>query len=120
MLIWAQATLLSVSMMSIPSAQNSPRFCCNVRLMTLSSIGIPRRERSAGAPLAERSCGMKLRLRRGRFGLRRLVADQADFAQQLRHLYPRERFEERGHLRGNLRDVAGELVCARSVAIACS
>jgi hypothetical protein len=40
-LIWAQATLLSVSMMSIPSAQNSPRFCCIVRLMTLSSIGIP-------------------------------------------------------------------------------
>jgi hypothetical protein len=28
-------------MMSIPSAQNSPRFCCIVRLMTLSSIGIP-------------------------------------------------------------------------------
>ncbi len=40
-LIWAQATLVSVAMMSIPSAQNSPRFCCIVRLMTLSSIGIP-------------------------------------------------------------------------------
>ena len=36
-LIWAQATLLSVSMMSIPSAQNSPRFCCDVRLITFSS-----------------------------------------------------------------------------------
>jgi hypothetical protein len=42
-LIWPQATLLSVSMMSIPSAQNSPRFCRDVRFMTLSSIiGIPR------------------------------------------------------------------------------
>jgi len=41
LLICAQATLVSVAMISIPSAQNSPRFCCVVRLMTLSSIGIP-------------------------------------------------------------------------------
>jgi hypothetical protein len=40
-LIWAQATLVSVAMMRIPSAQNSPRFCCIVRLMTLSSIRHP-------------------------------------------------------------------------------
>ena len=37
-----QATLVSVAMMSIPNAQNSPRFCCIDILMTLSSIGIPR------------------------------------------------------------------------------
>src|SRR5882762_7910317 len=81
-LIWAQATLVSVAMMSIPSAQNSPRFCCIVRLMTLSSIRIPRRERSAGAPLAKRSGGMRLRFGCRRRRLGRFVADQADFAQQ--------------------------------------
>jgi len=42
-LIWAQATLVRVAMMTIPNAHNSPRFCCIVRLMTLSSIEIPRR-----------------------------------------------------------------------------
>src|SRR6266702_5150261 len=107
-------------MIRIPSAQNSPRFCCIVRLMTLSSIAIlpcPG-EMRAGAPLARRSGGMRLRLRCGWLRPRRLVANQADLAQELRHLHAGERFKERGHLRRNLRDVAGELVRARGITVA--
>ena len=51
-----------------------------------------------------------LRLGRGRcwfLRLRRFIADEPHFAEQLRHLHAGERFEERRHLRGNLRDVAG-------------
>src|SRR6266550_5675040 len=57
------------------------------------------------------------RLRRLR--LRRLVADQPHFAEQLRHLHSRERFEERRYLRGNLGDVPGQFVSAGGIAIAC-
>src|SRR5271169_1611630 len=54
--------------------------------------------------------------RRGRrLRLRSFIADQAHFAEQFRHLHARERFEKRGHLRGNLGDVPGELVSAGGI-----
>ena len=39
--ICAHARLVNVAIVTIPNAHNSPRFCCNVRLMTFSSIGLP-------------------------------------------------------------------------------
>src|SRR5229473_7278477 len=56
------------------------------------------------------------RLRRLR--LRCFVADQPHFAEQFRHLHAGERFEKRGHLRGNPGDVPGQLVSAGGIAIA--
>src|SRR5277367_52638 len=61
-----------------------------------------------------------LRLGRGRcwfLRLRRFIADHSYLAEQLRHLHAGERFEERRHLRGNFRDVTGQLVSAGCVAI---
>jgi hypothetical protein len=71
--------------------------------------GLPRRKRT-------------LRLGRGHcwfLWLRRLVADHPYLAEQLRHLHAGKRFEERRHLRGNLRDVAGQLVSAGGFAVSC-
>src|SRR5882762_1110244 len=71
---------------------------------------------------ASRSYPQSLRLldrRLRRLRLRRFVADQPHFAKQLRHLHAGERFEERGHLRGNPGDVPGKLVSAGGIAIAC-
>src|SRR5216683_1702467 len=45
-----------------------------------------------------------------RLQLRRFVADQPHFAEQFRHLHAGERFEKRGHLRGNPGDVPGQLI----------
>src|SRR5215472_4366168 len=50
--------------------------------------------------------------------LRRLVANQPHFAEKVRHLHAGKRFEERRHLRGNFRDVAGELIRSCGVAVA--
>src|SRR5712671_8169916 len=70
---------------------------------------------------ASRSYLQSLRLldrRLRRLRLRRFVADQPHFAEQFRHLHAGERFEERGHLRGNPGDVPGQLVSAGGIAIA--
>src|SRR6202521_2896705 len=68
-------------------------------------------------PGRKRSLGLlDRRLRRLR--LRRFVADQPHFAEQFRHLHARERFEERRYLRGDLGDVARQLVSACGIAIA--
>src|SRR5260370_24626768 len=54
-----------------------------------------------------------------RLRLRRFVADQPHFAEQVGNLHAGERFEERGHLRGDSRDVSGQFISAGSIAIAC-
>src|SRR5438477_8455230 len=50
--------------------------------------------------------------------LRRLVADQPDFAEQFRHLHAGEGLEERGDLRRDLGDVSGQFVGTSGVAVA--
>jgi hypothetical protein len=58
-------------------------------------------------PGRKRSLRLLCRHLRRQFWLWRFVADQAHFAEQLRHLHAGEGFEERRHLRGNLGDVSG-------------
>src|SRR5271170_2426261 len=77
-------------------------------------------ERPRWAPACPPGRKRTLLLRSDRyFLLRRLIADHPYLAEQVRHLHAGECFEERRHLRGNLRDVAGELVSAGCVAISC-
>src|SRR5712691_388369 len=69
------------------------------------------RQVPAALPGRKRTLGpFDRRLRR--FHLRRFFANEAHFAKQVRHLHAGERFEERGHLRRNFGDVAGQLICA--------
>src|SRR5260370_5339742 len=55
--------------------------------------------------------------RRRRLRLRRFVADQAHLAEEFRYLHAGKRFKKRGHLRGNLGDVPGQLVRAGGIAV---
>src|SRR5712664_1454196 len=85
-------------------------------------MAIPRdhwRPRQVRRELPGRKRTLRLLHRRlRRLRLRRFVADQPHFAEQFRHLHAGERFEERGHLRGNPGDVPGQLVSAGGIAIA--
>src|ERR1700722_2156797 len=77
-------------------------------------------KRPGGLVRAHRGRKRTLRLGRGCYwllGLRCFVADQTHLAEQVRHLHAGERFEERRNLRGNLRDVTGQLLSAGCIAI---
>src|SRR6516165_8353861 len=83
--------------------------------MISSPHGAKRRSRKAAAP-AEHGLGLGsgwLRLRSWR-----LIADEPHLAEQIGNPHAAEGFEERGNLRSDLGDVAGELVGSRGVAIA--
>src|ERR1700730_6559832 len=90
------------------------------RLLHCQTHDLPSAERSAEGRRWSCAGGMRLCLTgTGLFRLQTFVADQADFAEQLRHLHATERFEERGHLGCDFGDVTGDLVSAGCIAIAC-
>src|SRR5580693_8977139 len=106
---------MTIAITTVQTIQNTSTSSFHVmaipRLPVSARGGLLRAHLGRKRTLGLRGCSRLLRLRR-------FIADQTHFAEQVRHLHAGESFEERRDLRGDLGDVAGEFVSASGVAVA--